>query len=331
MIPTLDLFSGIAGFSYALNSIAKTVAYCEINKDCRDLLSNLMNNKKIDEAPIFEDITKLTGLDLKKLKPKMLTAGFPCTDISGANINGKGLDGSRSGLFFEIMRIIDETPSISYILLENSPMIRIRGLSRIRKELKKRNFNLVWGYFEAKMVGALHKRKRWICFGYKELGTDLKYINEKSIKYNWTKTIPLIVKKTPENKNYLNRCMMLGNSIVPQMIRYAWNVLLQNTFDSNKNEVKDIKSIYTNNVSVILYDSKNTITKHRWATPTFSRWGQYKILTERGTHNLSNQIFYKEDLQVDSNIPINMRDKFYRINPNFIENLMGYPKDWTKF
>ena len=120
---------------------------------------------------------------------------------------------------------------------------------------------------------------------------------------------------------------MLGNSVVPQMIRYAWNVLIKNA--KNQNEVEDIKDLYNNDHDIILYDGKNKTTKQRWATPTFTRWTQYRILTERGNHNLANQIYYKEDLQVDSDIPINMRDKFYRINPNFIEHLMGYPKNWT--
>ena len=328
MIPTIDLFSGIGGFSYALNSIAKTQAYCDVNLNCRNVLNNLIDKKLIDKAIIFDDITLLKGNDLKHLNPKMLTGGFPCTDISTANNNGKGLNGKHSGLFFEIMRIIDETPSIKYVLLENSPVIRIRGLSRIRKEFKKRNFKLVWGYFSAKMVGALHKRKRWVCFGYKELDNDLQLIDDNYIKYNWTKTIkPLIIKKTDENKSYMTRCMMLSNTVVPQMIRYSWNILIKNALIQN--EVKVIKDLCNNDKKIILNDGINKIIKQRWATPTFTRWEQYRILTERAGQMISNQIYYKHDLQVDPNIPINMRDKHYRISPNFIEHLMGYPKNWT--
>jgi site-specific DNA-cytosine methylase len=259
----------------------------------------------------------------------MITAGFPCTDISAASTNRKGLNGTRSGLFFEIIRILDETPSISYLFLENSPVIRVRGLPRVKKELNKRGFKLVWGYFEAKMVGALHKRKRWVCFAYKELGDDLNFIDSKYIKYNWLKKVPLVVPKTPENKSYMERCMILGNSVVPQMIRYAWNVLLKNS-PNTIGEIKDIKELHNNDKLITLYDGKNKTILKRWATPTFIRWNQYRILSERGTRNISNQIFYKDDLQVDSSIPINMRDKHYRISPNFIEHLMGYPRNWTQ-
>lgn len=329
MIPTIDLFSGIGGFSYALKQVTQTVAYCEIKDDCRNLLNTLMTKKIIDKAPIFEDITQLKGSDLQVFNPKMLMCGWPCQDISGANINGKGLNGKKSGLFFEIMRLLDEISTISYVMLENSPMIRIKGLSRIKKEFKKRNFKLVWGYFSARMVGALHRRKRWICFAYKNIDEDLKLIDMKYISYDWKKQIPLIIKQNSSSKYNIARCQMLGNSIVPQMIRYAWNVLLENRKFGG--EVKDIKELKNNHhEKIILYDGKNYFETKPWSTPVYTRWDQYRNIIERTSRNLPNQIFYRQDLDIPSSIPINMRDKYYQINPNFIEHLMGYPKDYTK-
>jgi site-specific DNA-cytosine methylase len=332
LIPTLDLFSGIGGFSYALNSIAKTVAYCDINPDCHDVLHKLMDKNLLDKAPIFTDITSLKGTDLKKFKPKMLTAGFPCTDISAANNNPEGIDGEYSGLFFEIMRILDETPSISYVLLENSPMIRTRGLPKIRDELKKRGFKLVWGYFEARMVGALHKRKRWICFAFKRLADDLKYIDNILIKFDWKqKNIKRLIKKNDDTSSCPKRCSMLGNSVVPQIIRYAWNTILKNAKMNILGNIDNIDILVENNSKIILSDgANNLVEKNRWATPTFTTWHQYRRLTDRSTRILGNQIYYEKKTVASQNIPINMRDKYYRIDPNFIEYLMGYPKKWTE-
>lgn len=55
----LDLFSGIGGMSLAFHGIFKTVAYCEIDKQCQCILRANMHRGRIDTAPIFEDITKL--------------------------------------------------------------------------------------------------------------------------------------------------------------------------------------------------------------------------------------------------------------------------------
>ena len=187
----LDLFSGIGGFSYAFHGTAKTVAYCDIDEHCQAVLKKNMNRGFIDEAPIFEDITKISKDDIHILKPNMITAGFPCTDISIGNVNGKGLKGARSGLFYEICRLIDELPSVEYVLLENSPVIRIRGLNAVRKELTSRGFKLKWGYFEARMVGALHKRKRWICFGYRT-DTNMPLIEKKYLRFPWKKGFSVI-------------------------------------------------------------------------------------------------------------------------------------------
>lgn len=321
MIPTLDLFSGIGGFSYALKQVCKTVAYCEIDQDCKQVISNLISKKRLENAKIYSDITKIDKNDLRFLKPEMLTAGFPCQDISVSNPNGKGLNGNRSGLFFEIMRLVDELPSISYLLLENSPMIKNRGLFVVKKELKKRGFKLCWGIFEARMVGALHKRRRWIGFAYKKDKSNLGGIDIK--KYDWEKNIDLVVKRDENTKRNIKRCKMLGNSIVPQMIQYAWNVLIK----QGEGQVYP-DGLYNNDKEIVMTDGKIVIKKERWATPTYTRWEQYRKLTQRGAQLLGNQVYYNKNF-ADTSVPVNMRDKFYTLNPNFVEHLMGYPKGWT--
>ena len=49
----------------------------------------------------------------------MITAGFPCQSLSSANWQGQGLDGERSGLLFEIVRLCREISTIEHVLLEN--------------------------------------------------------------------------------------------------------------------------------------------------------------------------------------------------------------------
>lgn len=74
----------------------------------------------------YGDIRKLSGCDLEPVD--LIVGGSPCQDLSTANGNGrKGLDGSRSGLFYEMIRIIKEMRSKTdglyprYALFENVP------------------------------------------------------------------------------------------------------------------------------------------------------------------------------------------------------------------
>jgi DNA (cytosine-5)-methyltransferase 1 len=109
-------------------------------------------------APIWDDITTIETRGLPKID--IIYGGFPCTDISLCNQNGKGLEGERSGLFFEIMRIVDgvEPP---FVFLENVPAISFRGLGDVAAEFSKRGYDMRWTTLSAYEVGAPHIRKRW--------------------------------------------------------------------------------------------------------------------------------------------------------------------------
>lgn len=52
------------------------------------------------------DITKINGHEIEPVH--CITFGSPCQDLSVANGNRKGLDGNRSGLFMEAIRIVKE-------------------------------------------------------------------------------------------------------------------------------------------------------------------------------------------------------------------------------
>ena len=65
------------------------------------------------------DITKIKGTDLPKID--LLIGGSPCQDFSGANKERLGVNGTKSGLFFEYVRLLEETKP-KYFLLENVRM-----------------------------------------------------------------------------------------------------------------------------------------------------------------------------------------------------------------
>ena len=107
----MDLFAGVGGFALALEPWCETVAFCEIDPEARKVLAD-----RFPGIPIAPDISDLHGRDLAPCD--VLTAGFPCQDLSIAG-KKRGLDaGDRSGLLWEILRLLremEEPPS--YVLL----------------------------------------------------------------------------------------------------------------------------------------------------------------------------------------------------------------------
>ena len=119
-LEAIGLFSGVGGMEIALGHAGvKTLAMCEIDPNARTVLAH-----HFPDTPIFRDVREVTGDALRDLGAvpgrTIITAGFPCTDLSIAG-NRAGLDrGTRSGLFWEIIRILGEFPA-AWVLLENVP------------------------------------------------------------------------------------------------------------------------------------------------------------------------------------------------------------------
>jgi DNA (cytosine-5)-methyltransferase 1 len=159
----LDLFSGIGGMSLGLSRAGMTtVAFCEINPFCRRVLA-----KHWPEVPIYDDVRSLTAARLAAdgvLRPDGVAGGFPCQDISIAGPGG-GLDGPRSGLWFEQRRIIEEVRP-RWVLIENTPALRSRGLDRVLGGLDALGYDAIWDCVPAGAIGARHRRDRLFIVAY---------------------------------------------------------------------------------------------------------------------------------------------------------------------
>jgi DNA (cytosine-5)-methyltransferase 1 len=157
-LSVLDLFSGIGGNTLALHGITRTVAYCEFDKHAQAVLKSRMADGLIPDAPIFPDVTTLKGSDVGTID--MIVGGFPCQDISCAGKGAGIAEGTRSGLFYQIMRLTDELQP-RFLFLENVPAIRTRGLDIVLREITERGYDCRWTMLSAAQVGARHKRERW--------------------------------------------------------------------------------------------------------------------------------------------------------------------------
>ena len=122
-----------------------------------------MSEGELTPAPIWDDIQTLNGSHFDK-QIDIIVGGFPCQDISVAG-NGEGLAGERSGLFFEVCRLVKEI-SPTFVFLENVPAIRTRGLRTVVRELTDLGYDCRWTSVSAAEVGAPHLRKRWFLLAY---------------------------------------------------------------------------------------------------------------------------------------------------------------------
>lgn len=159
MLRLLDTFSGIGGFSLAASWIGgfETIGFVEREPFCQKILC-----KHWPSVPIHDDITTF--------KPEMGSAdvicgGFPCQDISVAGKQAGIYQGTRSGLFYELMRVICMVRP-QYVVLENVAAILSNGLDAVLGELAAAGFDAEWACIPASAVGACHQRDRWWLVAY---------------------------------------------------------------------------------------------------------------------------------------------------------------------
>jgi DNA (cytosine-5)-methyltransferase 1 len=238
----LDLFSGIGGFSLSAQWVGgiQTAQFVESDPFCQKVLS-----QNFPRTPIHEEIKTFTA---HRGEYDLISAGFPCQDLSVAG-QKKGIrEGTRSGLFFEIIRIICECRP-RYLVLENVAALlhsnRGRDMGTVLWELSECGYDAEWQTISAKALGANHARDRlWIvaypnsigyeiakweeCGAIQEWGmvsTDTKREvlrsdyerNElsRSPRFGDLSRIPRANDGLPDGLDVAERLKALGNSIVP--------------------------------------------------------------------------------------------------------------------
>lgn len=150
----LDLFSDIGGFALGLERTGgfETVGFCEIEKFPQKIL-----RKHWPEVPIYEDVRTFEHSGPVDL----VTAGFPCQDISLAG-QGAGLSGERSGLFWYILRAV-RMVGRPRLLLENVAALLDRGMGSVLGALATIGHDAEWHRIPASYVGCRQLRERiWI-------------------------------------------------------------------------------------------------------------------------------------------------------------------------
>ncbi len=158
----LDLFSAAAGgWSLGLHRAGfVTVAACEIVEWRRILYS-----ENFPYVRLNDDVRTLTAARLVSdlgFLPDIVVGSPPCQDISSANTKGKGIEGERSGLYLEAVRLVGDCRP-RWFAFENSSNLRTRGADRLLDALEALGYACEPCVVGADNVGANHVRKRsWL-------------------------------------------------------------------------------------------------------------------------------------------------------------------------
>ena len=148
---TVGLFSGIGGLDLPFQKRGiKTELLCDLWEASQSVLS-----VHFPAAKLHSDIATLKrlpdGVDV-------VTAGFPCQDISHAGTR-QGITGARSSLWHAVAAAIGVLrPGLVFV--ENVAALRNRGLDRVLADLAAVRYDATWLCLRASDVGAAHRRDR---------------------------------------------------------------------------------------------------------------------------------------------------------------------------
>jgi DNA (cytosine-5)-methyltransferase 1 len=190
-----------AGLKY-LGIQTRTICHIEREAYAAAVMAARSEEGSMDPAPLWSDLLTFDAAAWYDAVD-CIVAGFPCQDLSLAGRRA-GLDGKRSGLFFDILDIadacgagslflenvagiasatasvVDEESTSEYVGnyhakgfsqvgVEDGRLLE-RAAARVVGELADRGWDAEWHTISASDVGASHGRARWFCLAWRRLG-----------------------------------------------------------------------------------------------------------------------------------------------------------------
>jgi len=158
-LDTTGLFGGVGGLERGLSQAGHLASsFCEIDPEAATILK-----ARFPDATVVRDIRQTEEV-LAAISPRsnLLTAGFPCTDLSQAG-RVQGFAGGRSSLVRDALKLIEARP-FPHVLLENVPNWRILHRGEYLREVAQalENLGYRWAYrtVDALAFGAPQRRLR---------------------------------------------------------------------------------------------------------------------------------------------------------------------------
>lgn len=160
------LFAGIGGMELGLHrSGHRTSLFCECDPEAAAVL-----DARFSGVPLHFDVRETASL-VEQIDPRsdLLTAGFPCTDLSQAGLM-KGFDGPQSGLVRKVFDLLDARP-FPNVLIENVPNWRVlhggQYLTEVVEGFEARGYKWAYRTIDARAFGLPQRRLRVFLFASK--------------------------------------------------------------------------------------------------------------------------------------------------------------------
>ena len=227
----LALFAGAGGGILGGHLLGwRTVCAVEWEPYAACVLASRQNDGILSAFPIWDDVQTFDGKPWAG-RVDVISGGFPCQDISAAG-QGAGIDGTRSGMWSHMARIVGEVRP-KYVFVENSPMLTSRGLNRVLGDLASLGFNARWGVVSAADVGAPHQRDRiWILANSDSSQRERNKCTERASTQHadfggssWWFSEPDVGRVANGVAARVDRLKAIKNGQVPAVAATAWNLL----------------------------------------------------------------------------------------------------------
>ena len=162
-----SLFAGIGGFDLGLERAGwECVWQVEIDDYCNRILE-----RHWPHVERCRDIREF-GYEARRAVDAVC-GGFPCQDISIAG-RGRGLHGGKSGLWWEMYRVVQEYRP-RWVIIENTPPLASRGLEKVLYCLAEAGYDAEWEVISAQQFGKMHRRERLFIVAYTDgIGCNLR-------------------------------------------------------------------------------------------------------------------------------------------------------------
>jgi DNA-cytosine methyltransferase len=307
MLNVLDIFSGIGGFSIGLEKAGmQTVAFCENNLFCQKILKNHWKS-----IAVFSDVSTLTIDDFITLpKIDVIAGGFPCQDISCA---GKqlGINAKRSGLWKEFKRLINEIKP-KYAIIENVANLRGNGLITVLQDLWEIGYDAEWHCIPASAFGAPHRRDRIWIIAYSTCISKNRLPSGKEERQSLFRDNCKNATNAHCQRCNCRECYRQGRCIQENS---QWEC-------SETHKEWDIRESGISKICEILPNANGQRSQGHWQLGEISKiCKQEQISLYYRTRGIDQ--WGKEP----KSIP---RLKDERLNPDWVEWLMGFPSSWTE-
>lgn len=221
-----SLFSGIGGLDLGLewSGLGKVVWQVEHDEFCQHVL------RKHWSTPIYKDVRNVGKHNLPRVN--CLVGGFPCQDISSAG-HGKGLAGSRSGLWTEFARIIHELRP-EWVVVENVASGASKWVRQVEANLGQLKYEALAIPLSAADVGATHLRARVFIVANtgrtlmegQRVPSGVRQRNvDPSLFWSERPDSPFFCGMDHGISQRVDRIKSLGNSVVPQQAEVIGHVV----------------------------------------------------------------------------------------------------------